>query len=187
MNGPLAEERAGRHDLATLLRDSWQSGLNLTVAAPVLAHASHVADDPQYAGNGNGCLEAGETILISVSLRNTGAAAATNVVATLSSSDPYVRVNEAERGVASIAPGATAALDATFSVTLLPDCPGFHEVDFMLDIAGDWGYAATDGFTIMSSGGDFVDAVETGEGEWTHSNVTGGFTDQWHVETYRSH
>jgi hypothetical protein len=185
--GALEGERASRHDLATLRRGDWQSGLNLTVAAPVLAYASHTADDPLYSGNGNGCLEAGETVLISVSLRNTGAAEATNVVATLSSADPHVRINEAERGVASIAPGATAALDATYSITLLPDCPGFHEVDFALAIAGDWGYSASAGFAIMSSGGDFADAVESGEGEWTHSNVTGGFADQWHVETYRSH
>lgn len=181
--------RAVRRDIAVMAqeRETWSSSFSLAVAAPVLSYASHLADDPQYSGNGNGCLEAGETILITVSLRNTGGAAATGVVATLSSSDPYVRINEAEQGVATIGAGATAALGGVFSVTLLPDCPEFHHVDFVLDVAADRGYAATTAFSIMSSGGDFTDDVESGEGEWTHGPVTGGFVDEWHIDTYRSH
>jgi len=166
-------------------RATWNSNFNLTVAAPILAHASHDADDPLYWGNGNGCLEAGETVQIDVSLVNTGSAAATNVVATLSTTDPYVRINEAVRGVASIGAGATVPLDSYYSITILPDCPGFHEIDFTLNVVADWGYSATTGFNIMTSGGDFVDNIEAGQGEWTHTNVTGGFGDQWHIETYR--
>lgn len=179
--------RAKRHQLATAAREARDSGFSITVAAPVIACAGHDADDPLYSGNGNGCLEAGETIQITASLKNTGGAAATGVVATLSSTDPYVRVNEGERGVASIAPGATEPLEDYFSVTLLPDCPGFHEIDFVLNVSADWGYTATTGLSIMSSGGDFADNVEAGAGEWTHTNVTGAFVDQWHIETYRSH
>ncbi|MCD4691028.1 immune inhibitor A, partial [bacterium] len=68
-----------------------------------------------------------------------------------------------------------------------PDCPGFYEVVFDLDIVGDWGYATTTQITVLTSGGDFSDDVEGGEGAWTHGNITGGFVDQWHIDTYRSH
>jgi hypothetical protein len=179
--------RAQHHQLAAVARESWSSGFSVTVAAPAVVYAGHEADDPLYSGNANGCLEAGETVQIAVSLANTGGAAATGVVATLSSTDPYVRINEGERGAASIAPGATETLDGYYSVTILPDCPGFHEIDLTLNVSADWGYAATAGFSIMSSGGDFADDVEAGEGEWTHASVTGAFVDQWHVETQRSY
>ncbi len=168
-------------------REAWDSGFNVTVTAPVLGYGGHEVDDPMYSGNGNGCLEAGETIQVSLSLSNTGGAAATGVVATLSSTDPYVRINEGERGVASIAAGATEVLDDHFSVTLLPDCPALHEIEFAVNVSADWGCTAATGFTVMSSGGDFIDSVEAGEAEWTHANVTGGFEDEWHIDTYRSH
>lgn len=33
----------------------------------------------------------------------------------------------------------------------------------------------------------FADPMESGPGAWTHSNVTGGYTDQWHLSTLRNH
>jgi subtilisin family serine protease len=33
----------------------------------------------------------------------------------------------------------------------------------------------------------FSDTMESGQGDWTHANVSGGFTDQWHLSTTRNH
>jgi subtilisin family serine protease len=33
----------------------------------------------------------------------------------------------------------------------------------------------------------FSDTMEGGQGAWTHSNVSGGYTDQWHLSTTRNH
>jgi len=33
----------------------------------------------------------------------------------------------------------------------------------------------------------FADAMEGGQGDWTHSNVSGGYTDQWHLSITRNH
>ena len=163
---------------------SWESGFSVQVSAPALFYADHEADDTP--GNGNGCLEAGEAFDLIVSMTNGGSAMATNLSATLTSTDPYVNINDGSSGLPFI--GASATGDFTsLRATLTPDCPGFYEVSFTLDITGDWGYTASTQFTILTSGGDFTDDVEAGEGAWTHSNVTGGFADQWHVDTYRSH
>jgi len=56
-----------------------------------------------------------------------------------------------------------------------------------VNVSADWGCTAATGFAVMSSGGDFIDSVEAGEAEWTHGTVTGGFEDEWHIDTYRSH
>ncbi len=163
---------------------SWLSGFSVQVSAPALAYASHESDDTP--GNGNGCLEAGETFDITVSMTNGGSAMATNLSAVLTSIDPYVVITDGSSGLPFLNPSATGDFTG-LQATLTPDCPGFREVTFDLDITGDWGYTTSTQFSVLTSGGDFADDVEAGEGAWTHDSVTGGFSDQWHVDTYRSH
>jgi hypothetical protein len=167
-------------------RATWGSSFAVTVAAPELAYASSDADDPLYGGNGNGCMEAGETIDVSVMLKNNGGAVATGLTATLSSADPYVQINEGTASVPFITSGSTGSFSG-YSITLLPDCPGDYEVMFDIDVAGNWGYSTSHQFSLRTAIQDFADDFESGVGDWTHSNVTGGFVDDWHMETYRYH
>jgi hypothetical protein len=168
-------------------RTLWESSFAIVVASPVLVYADHTADDPLYGGNGSGCIEAGETIVIAVDLSNTGSAAARGVSADLSTADPYVTVHVGTAGTPIIMSGGTQTLAPDYSVIIHPDCPEFHEIVFDLAISADWGYTSTAQFSILTAGpSSFVDNVESGQGEWTHGVVTPGFNDQWHIETYRN-
>ncbi len=165
-------------------RMSWLSGLSVQVSAPELIYADHEASDAP--SNGNGCLEAGETIDVSVSLLNDGSARASGLTATISTSDPYIQMNDATDNLPFINAGEVGDF-TDFSITLLPNTPDYYSIDFDVDVVGDCGYTSSASFTIATAGGDFMDDVEAGEGEWTHGVVTAGFTDQWHIETYRNH
>ncbi len=167
--------------------DTWVSYFSLSVVAPVLLVYDIAADDSPGGGNGNSCIEAGETIAITVELENAGSVRSSLVSAVLSTSDPYVIVHEASAGLPFLNAGMHASLGSDFVIAILPDCPDYHEIPFQLDVTDTWGYAVTDGFAIMTGGSAFSDDVESGEGSWTHGNITGGFIDQWHIETYRYH
>ncbi|MBN2564169.1 MAG: T9SS type A sorting domain-containing protein [Candidatus Eisenbacteria bacterium] len=168
-------------------RATWESNFNLIVHAPDLAYEDHVVTDPQYGGNENGCPEPAEVISISVTLENTGTGVATGVTGTLTSSDPYVYVGGDEASVVFMNPDGSATLQPDFTVTILPSAPVDHDIVFDLDISADWGYSSSGQFTVRTVSSSFADDIESGVGLWTHSSVTGGFQDQWHVETYRYH
>ncbi len=168
-------------------RETWESNFGVTVSSPVIEYASHSADDPIYGGNGSGCLDAGETIVVGLSLTNSGSAGATGVAATISSADPYVQINEGSSSIASLGSGSTQAVSPDFSVTLLPTCPQLHEIVFDVSVTADWGYSSTQQFSVLTGGAPFTDDVESGAGDWTHGVVTPGFGDDWHIDTYRYH
>ncbi len=168
-------------------RSTWESDFTITVASPVVEYADHSSDDPPYGGNGSGCLEAGETVVLSLSLTNSGSAGATGVTATISSTDPYVQINDDSAAISSLGSGSTQAVSPDFSVTLLPTCPELHEIIFDVAVTADWGYSASHQFSMLSGGAPFTDDVEQGEGKWTHGVVTPSFGDEWHVDTYRYH
>ncbi|MCK5597984.1 MAG: immune inhibitor A, partial [Candidatus Eisenbacteria sp.] len=168
-------------------RDTWESYINLIVHAPVLAYESHVVDDPQYGGNGNGCPEPGEVVQLGVTIENTGAATATGVTGTLTTTDPYVLINDGEATVVFVNPDGTATFDPNFVVTILPAAPIDHDIEFDVAITADWGYTSSLQFGIRTLGSSFADDIESGEGLWTHDNVTAGFSDEWHIETYDYH
>ena len=172
-------------DAAT--RDTWESYINLVVHAPVLDYESHTVDDPQYGGNENGCPEPGEVILLGVTIGNSGSSMATGVTGTLTSTDPYVSIGDGEATVVFVNPDGTAMLQPDFVVTILPTAPVDHDMVFDVAITADWGYASWTQFSVRTLGGNHADDIESGEGLWTHDNVTSGFSDEWHVETNRSH
>jgi len=171
--------------IAGSARETWESNFGLLVSAPVIEYADHEADDPLYSGNGNGCIEPGETLVLSLSLENSGTGGASNVSAVITSVDPYIQINEGTAAIASLGSGATLPVAPDYSVTVLPGCPEFHEIVFDVSVGADWGYGSSHQFSVMTAGGDFADDIESGEGEWTHGNVTPSFEDQWHIDTYR--
>ncbi|MCK4410559.1 MAG: immune inhibitor A, partial [Candidatus Eisenbacteria sp.] len=165
-------------------RDTWESYINLVVHAPVLDYESHVVDDPPYGGNANGCPEPGEVIFLGVTIGNYGSSTATGVTGTLTTTDPYISINDGEATVVFVNPDGTATFQPDFRVTILPAAPVDHDIEFDVAITADWGYTSSLQFSITTLGGSFVDDIESGEGLWTHDNVTSGFSDEWHIETY---
>jgi len=170
----------------TATRETWESYINLIVHAPVINAQSYVVDDPPSGGNGNGCYEAGETVTISVVLENTGSVIGTSITGTLTTTDPNATIVDGTAAITFLDPNDSGSLSPDFSVLLSSVTPQGHEVVFDLTVEADWGYSSSAQLSLVTNG-DFVDDIETGEGLWTHHNVTAGFGDQWHVDTYRSH
>ncbi len=84
--------------------------------------------------NGNGIIEPGETVNFGILLNNVGQGDATNVHATLSSSDPYVDITSTGSFFPDIEGGYSAYGDTYFSLSLSPDAPADHVMAFTLDI-----------------------------------------------------
>jgi hypothetical protein len=99
--------------------ETWTSGFNITLNAPVLSILSYVIDDAT--GNNNGRLDPGETIDIIVPNMNEGGSDALNAVANAISTDPFLTVNNASYNIGLIAAGAT--MDAIFNITASQAAP----------------------------------------------------------------
>lgn len=170
-------------DLAATDGDSvWVGVFNVPVSAPALGVADLVVDDSP---GGNGCVEPGETVSLTVTLGNGGGDDAASVSAALTSADPYVSVVQGAATASLVAAGSTAQLGPDFEVTVLPGAPGGHVVSFDLALTTAGGYSSGESLTLALNGID-ADMESTGD-DWDHSVVTSGFNDSWHIETYRYH
>lgn len=92
-------------------------------AGAVLAVAAPSFDEDGVApsaGNGDGALDAGETVEIELQIQNQGSVRADSVVAVLSSAHPLVTVLQAVTGVDSIDAGTTLAAGTRWVVHLDP-------------------------------------------------------------------
>ena len=102
---------------------------------------SQVIDDEN--GNKNGKLEPGETIKLSVTLINQWSNAS-NVKATLVSNDPYVSITKSQADFPQLGLGGIANnSNDPYIVTVLPDCPETHTINFDLQITADGNYSYT--------------------------------------------
>ncbi|MCK4510733.1 hypothetical protein KAW64_03290, partial [bacterium] len=131
---------------------TWVSICSIPVSAPVVSIYDYDVDDSPPGGNGNGCIEAGETISLSVTFQNTGGDGATDASVEMTASDPYITITSATAGPVSIASGGTATPGPEFEFTVSAGAPAFHE--FMLDfeITTPSGYLAMDDTALLIGG-----------------------------------
>jgi hypothetical protein len=116
--------------------------LEIAGVADVVYH-SHTIDDDDVggsSGNGDGTVDAGETIELPVVLENVGTRGATGVAATLGvSGDPYVTITDNYEEYGDIGAGGTGQSLEDYDFQVSSDCPDGHTIDFMLDIASNEG------------------------------------------------
>jgi subtilisin-like proprotein convertase family protein len=106
---------------------------------PHVLHHSHDLDD-SIAGNSDGVVDPGETVEMSVRLRNTGMGHARNVVARLTSDRPeYVSFADNYATYPDIPDGGSAVTSDLPHYTFLidPATPCGTEIEFTLEIVGD--------------------------------------------------
>jgi len=99
-------------------------------SGPYIVYDSHTISDPT--GNNNGQMDYGEVNGLNVGLKNVGVADATNVTATLSTTDSYVTITDNTQGYGTIAAGSTVLQNNAFSVTVANNIPDQHVVNFAL-------------------------------------------------------
>lgn len=114
-------------------REVWESSFTLMAHAPELSFNTFTIDDA--AGNGNGKIDPGENVDITVNFDNIGTSEAYNVLANLVSSSTHITVNTDEIVVGDLAGAASA--DALFNVTASADIPDGTAVEFTLNLNAD--------------------------------------------------
>jgi hypothetical protein len=103
----------------------------LSPEAPFVIYHSHQIDDSQ--GNNNGVVNPGETIIISITVKNIGLEEAQNVSATLREDDDYVIVTDSLKAFGDVGPGMTAVSLADYVLQIDTSCPDSHIVKFDLE------------------------------------------------------
>lgn len=113
---------------------------------PVLDYVSHQIDDDaleESSGNADGEIDAGETVELKVSLRNSGFGVATGVRGMIAVSDPFITVQDIDTTWADIGVNSSLLSSGDFGLIVSSQCPANH------------GFTATFSF-------------ESNEGAWTH-------------------
>ena len=104
-------------------------------AGPYVLFDSYTLDDS--AGNGNGLMDYGEFILLTLSMENVGIDQADNVTVTLSTDDQYITITDPTEFYGNIAAGAVVTVDDGFAVEVCDSIPDEHTFLFQV--------SATDG------------------------------------------
>ncbi len=160
-------------------RHPFQATIPIVDEESFIALESSTVDDDaidESQGNGDQTANPGETIELSVRLRNYGTAPETGVTATLTSEDPYVTISDAEESFGDIEPGGAAVSGDDFGFVVASGCPDARVVRFGLEIdAGqrswhsliDLPFAApafaASGTSIQDQGGNgILDPAESG-------------------------
>ncbi|MCK4606963.1 MAG: hypothetical protein KAU35_06680, partial [candidate division Zixibacteria bacterium] len=105
----------------------------ITPSGPYVMYDYSNIDDG--AGNGNGLVENGESIVLGVGLVNFGSGDANDVAASISTSDGYVTITDGEEGYGTISSGGGAGyVSSAFSFDVSGDVPDGHEVTFDLEV-----------------------------------------------------
>ena len=117
------------------LGNSWNSTVNVLLNAPVLDHTNFTIDDG-ILGNGNGVLDAGETLDLVVDVTNIGHADISGLTASLGCLSNYVTINSATSNIASL--GVNTQYSTIFNISINANTPPGTFAEFPFDL--------TDGF-----------------------------------------
>ncbi len=162
--------------------NSWTSTLSVKIAAPKLQYYTYAVVDPAPSNN-NGFAEPEETDSLRIYLENSGLQTADNVIAILSSSDPYVTVVIDSSGYGEIQPDSIRQSLLSYLVTFgtPPQNPYYARLNLrMKTLEGT--AIQYDSFAIAISSPGFYDNVED-------SMVTDLYQagDIWHTTEYTSY
>ena len=113
------------------LSNTWSSTINVLLNAPILDHTTFTINDAAL-GNGNGRLDAGETLELIIDAANTGHADIDNLTAVLGSLSSYVTINTASVNVASL--NTNQQQSTVFNITVDANTPVGTYVEFPYDL-----------------------------------------------------
>ena len=116
---------------------------NATVVAPsgkayVFASTQTLSDGTTGSmnGNGDGRLDAGETVEVRFGIKNQGSLTASGVTASLSSTDPYLTLLDAASTFANVPPGGTISASDPMLIRVSRSAPDRYEAHATLTING---------------------------------------------------
>lgn len=118
-------------DMTDNLGNTWMSTLNITLNAPIIDHTTFTIDDVTT-GNGNGKLDAGETLDLIIGVENSGHATIDNLIASLGSLSAFVTINQSSVNVTNI--NVSQQQNAVFNITIAANTPVGTLAEFPFDI-----------------------------------------------------
>ncbi len=104
---------------------------------PFLVYGGHEVNDA--GGNGDGQVNAGESIQLTVTIENNGSERSQDVHAVLSESDPYVQLSRSSAGYGDIDAKGSAPGVPPYECRVLELCPNGHVIEFSLTASDDAG------------------------------------------------
>jgi hypothetical protein len=135
----------------------------------------------EVTGDHDFIVEAGENILLTLEISNSGLTLAPGTEAFISTLDPYLSIRDS----VSLA-GDIQAGEGGFSlhvVEVSAVCPEPYAGLIEADLWVSGVHSATDTVWLTVGAIEFSDDCESGEGGWSHT----GSPDLWHLSPYRSH
>jgi len=137
-----------------------------TAAQPLLTYQSHTVNGVIYNRP-----EPGSSVDLAVTLYNNWADA-TNVQATLISSDPYVTITDNSSIYEDIATNESGTNTTPYRFTVSADAPHAYEITFTLEVTSDGGYTTSIPFKVMTASGiQYVSGVIDGNAFWTSDKI----------------
>jgi hypothetical protein len=106
------------------------TGPPVSLDEPYIVLGGMIIDDP----NGNGIAEYGEDINLYVQLNNIGESPATNVSATLSSTDEFITIDSNQSNYNNIAGGSSENNLTPFVISIAEDCPDGHNSPIQMQV-----------------------------------------------------
>jgi len=140
------------------------SALN-TSAQPALALDGYAVD-----GIENGRPEPGKTVDLDIIILNDWADA-TNVQATLTSSDPYVTIVDGAASFGDIATYASGTNTSPFQFSVSGSAPYNHAMDFTLQITANGGYATNVNLTLTTASSVVYPPATITTQTWTNDKI----------------
>jgi len=105
---------------------TWFSELSLTCNAPALAAGGLLIDDAA-GGNGNGRLDPGETVTLTIPSANNGNSSCNNTTGTLTTNSPWISLQSTVCSMGALSAGSSA--DAQFVAQVSEDAPAASIVE----------------------------------------------------------
>ncbi len=102
----------------------------IPASGPYVVYTSNSISDPIPSGNNNNLVDFGETDLMSIAAKNVGVAVASNTIATLSSADTYIVINDNTENFGSINPNQVVNMTDAFSFSVSNNIPDQHIIPF---------------------------------------------------------
>jgi hypothetical protein len=129
---------------------NWDSHIFMTAYAPIVQIVG--ASDP------DGSIDPGETTNIIVTLQNDGGATANNLIASLSTNDPLITINDNTATLNSLEANSIGSI--TFNISVSEDTPSNHILEFDVVLQADNDYYKTGQFLLVV--GVTAESFETG-------------------------
>ncbi|MDD4308782.1 MAG: C25 family cysteine peptidase [Candidatus Cloacimonetes bacterium] len=166
--------------IVTIAGNSWQYPLNITVYKPAIEISGVYVNDS--AANGNGLIDAGETVLLIVNFNNSSTLEAKNITSNINCMSEFVTISNPSILIPGIPSGSTC--QAVYQITVSPEVVVGNYLTFYLTYLGDLidpqneQIVASVGTTGMNEdfetdNGNFIASPTYNGWEWGTSTVAG--------------